>query len=58
MAGITKIHRKSVPSRGADIAKARGPIVKVCDLGTNNTPVDAERSCERPAIALTGVKKS
>ena len=39
------------------MAKARGPIVEVCDLGTNNTPAAADRSCERPAIALTGVKK-
>ena len=44
-------------AEGADMANARGPIVKVCDLGTNNAPVAAERSCERSAIALTGVKK-
>ena len=43
---------------GEEMAKARGPIiVEVCDLGTNNAPAAADCSCERPAIALTGVKK-
>ena len=34
------------------MAKARGPIVDVCDLGTNKVPVTAERRCERPTIEL------
>ena len=38
------------------MANARGPIVDVCDLGTNNVAVMAERICERPTIELTGVK--
>ena len=52
-----KINQEAVPSRGEEMAKAHGPIVEVCDLGTNNTPAAADRSCEHPAIALTGVKK-
>ena len=39
------------------MAKARGPIVEVCDLGTNNTPAAADRSCERPAIYIRLVLK-
>ena len=41
---------------GEEMANARGPIVDVCDLGTNNVTVMAERRCERPTIELIGVK--
>ena len=37
-------------------ANARGPIVKVFVLGTDNLPVAADRRCEPPAMALIGVK--
>ena len=41
---------------GDEIANALGPIVEVFALGTVNRPDAADRRCERPAMALTGVK--
>ena len=35
-----------------EMPKPRGLIVEVCDLGTNNTPVAADRRCERPSIFI------
>ena len=41
---------------GDEIANALGPIVEVFVLGTDNRSDAADRRCERPAMALTGVK--
>ena len=48
-------HREAVQAVWDEIANALGPIVKVLAL-TVNRPDAADRRCERPAMALTGVK--